>query len=372
MELALTILHNFLAFVLIISVIVFIHEFGHYWVAKKCGVKIDAFSIGFGMELFGWNDKSGTRWKICAMPLGGYVKMFGDEGAASTPDKEKIKKLTAAEEKIAFHTQPLLNKSLIVAAGPAANFILAIIILTFFFAHYGRPFATPQIGEIKKESAAELAGLQVGDIITELDGTKIERFDEIRNIASLSPGVEMSLVYMRGGVEMKGKITPKLSETDDIFGNKVKIGLLGILPDAAAVTHKEMGIGEAIGAGFSETYGICARTLKAIGQMITGSRASDELSGIIRIGDYSGKAWERGFETVLWFMAVLSINLGLINLFPVPLLDGGHLAFYFVEALRGRPMAEKFQEYAFRVGAFLLITLMIFATYNDLKHYGIL
>lgn len=369
MELFTLILHNFFSFIVIISVIVFIHEFGHYWVARRCGVRVDAFSIGFGPEVWGWDTKSGTRWKICAIPMGGYVKMFGDEGAASTPDNKKLKKLTKAEEKVAFHTQPLFSKTLIVLAGPVANFLLAIIILSCFFATYGRPEATSEIGEVKEKSAAASIGLVAGDVIIELDGTKISRFEDIRNIATLNPNLELSITYDRAGKIIHDKITPVLSETTDIFGNKVKIGILGVLP--GAVTHKEMSPGEAVAAGVTETYDISVRTLKAIGQIIVGTRSRDELSGILRIGDYSGKAVDRGFETVLWFMAVLSINLGLINLFPVPMLDGGHILFYAIEAARGRPLAEKVQEYAFRIGFTLLIMLMIFATFNDLKHFGI-
>lgn len=361
--------HNFLSFVVIISVIVFIHEFGHYWVAKRCGVKIDAFSIGFGPEIFGWKDKSGTRWKISAFPLGGYVKMFGDEGAASTPDNEKIRKLSAEEEKVAFHTQPLLAKSAIVSAGPIANFLLAILILTFFFAFYGRPETTPEVGDVQPESAAANIGLQTGDIITSLDGTNIARFEDIRTIASIHPEEEINITYLRDGKEINTSITPTLSESSDVFGNSIKIGLLGITSNQ--IIHKKLGWGESAVTAVHETWSISMRTLEALGQMITGRRSADELSGILRIADYSGKSVDQGLRTVFWFMAILSINLGLINLFPIPMLDGGHLMFYVIEAVSGRPLAERFQEAAFRVGFVLLILLMVFATFNDLKHFGV-
>lgn len=364
------ILHNFFSFIVIISVIVFIHEFGHYWVAKKCGVRVEAFSIGFGPEVWGWLDKSGTRWKISAFPLGGYVKMFGDEGAASTPDSKKMKKLTPAEEKVAFHTQSLIKKSAVVSAGPIANFLLAIIILTFFFSQYGRPETTPEVGEVMEGSAAEEAGLKSGDIIIRLDGADISRFQDIQNIATLSPNIEMPITYIHNNQEINGVITPRLSESEDLFGNKIKVGILGIR--SGKVEYKEMSLTQAIGAGFTETYSISARTMKALGQMITGQRDSSEISGILRIAEYSGQSVDKGVNTILWFMAILSINLGLINLFPIPMLDGGHLMFYAVEAASGRPLAERVQEYAFRVGFILLIMLMVFATYNDLKHFDIL
>jgi len=363
------ILHNFLSFIIIISAIVFIHEFGHYWVAKKCGVKVESFSIGFGPEIWGRFDKSGTRWKIAAFPLGGYVKMFGDEGAASTPDTKKLKKLTAAEEKIAFHSQPLLAKTAIVSAGPIANFLLAIFILFFFFAIFGRPETSPEIESVQEGSVAEEAGLKSGDLITELNGTKIERFEDIKEIISLNPDIMMKIIYLRQGSEIEAYITPKIMESEDIFGNKVKIGMLGVT--SGKVIYKEMSIPQALVASVLKTYNISIQTLQAVGQMITGTRSTDELGGILKIAQYSGQSVDKGLATIFWFMAVLSINLGLINLFPIPMLDGGHLLFYAVEAANGRPLAMKVQEYAFRVGFVLLITLMAFATYNDLRHFGV-
>ena len=363
-------LHNLFSFIVIISVIVFIHEYGHYWVAKRCGVRIDSFSIGFGPEVWGWDDKSGTRWKISAFPLGGYVKMFGDEGAASTPDSKKIKKLTAAEEKVAFHTQSLPTKSAIVSAGPIANFLLAIVILTALFFQHGKPITTSEVGEIVEGSAAAEIGLQSGDIIIELDGSDISSFQDIQNIASMSPDIEMTITYLRDGRKIQNKITPRPSETEDLFGNKVSVGILGIR--SGKIIYKEMSFGESLIASTTETYSISIRTLKALGQMITGKRDSSEISGILRIAEYSGQSVDKGFDAILWFMAILSINLGLINIFPVPMLDGGHLMFYAVEVASGRPLAERVQEYAFRVGFVLLIMLMVFATYNDLKHFEVL
>lgn len=363
-------LHSFLAFIVIISVIVFVHEFGHFWVARRCGVRVDVFSIGFGRELFGWNDRHGTRWKVSLLPLGGYVKMFGDSSEASTPDGNALAKMTAEEKKVAFHFKSLSQKAAIVAAGPAANFLFAIVVLVGFFMYYGKPITAPEVGDVAKGSAAEAAGLKTGDVIVELRGSAIKRFEDLRAIASLHPGEEMALVYRRGTEEISGKITPRLSETKDIFGNTIKVGLLGI--SSTALQYESMSLWRAVPESIAETYRISTNTLKALGQMLTGARSADELSGVLRIGKYSGQAADKGIAVVLWFMVILSVNLGLINLMPIPVLDGGHLLFYAVEAVKGRPMAERFQEWGYRVGFSLLILLMVFATYNDLRHLNVL
>jgi regulator of sigma E protease len=370
MELATLILHNILSFVVIISVIVFIHEFGHYWVAKKFGVRIESFSIGFGKEMFGWNDKHGTRWKIGWAPLGGYVKMFGDESAASTPDNDKLRSMSDDEKKHAFFYQKLYKRFLIVLAGPAANFITAIVILTFFFVVYGRPETKPIIETVVENSAAAELGLKKGDEIIELDGNKIERFEQIKGVVSLSPNIPISITYLRDGKEVKTTITPKSVETKSIFGDVAKIGLIGIT--ASIAEYKKLGVVESVSASVNETYDISKKTLQAIGQMITGQRSAQEISGILRIADYSGKSVDQGFRMVFWFMAIISINLGLVNLFPIPMLDGGHLFFYLVECVRGRPLSEKTQEYFFRFGFFILMSLMLFATFNDLRHFNLI
>jgi regulator of sigma E protease len=370
MELASLIIHNILSFVVILSVIVFIHEFGHYWIAKRFGVKIETFSIGFGKELFGWNDKSGTRWKIAMWPLGGYVKMFGDEGAASTPDSAKIKSMSDEEKKHAFFYQKLYKRFLIVLGGPAANFITAIIILTFFFAVYGRPETKPIVDKIVEKSAAAEIGLKVGDTITKLNGSDIARFEQIRGIVALNPGITIDITYVRDGKTINTKITPQIHETKDIFGDVTKIGLIGI--GATASEFKKLGVVESMWASVEETYDISAKTLEAVGQMITGQRSSQDISGILRIADYSGKSVDQGFKMVFWFMAIISINLGLVNLFPIPMLDGGHLFFYLIEAIKGKPLSEKTQEYFFRFGFLILMSLMLFATFNDLRHFNII
>lgn len=370
MEILTLLVHNIFSFVVILSAIVFLHEFGHYWVAKRFGVKIESFSIGFGREIFGWNDKSGTRWKVCWAPLGGYVKMFGDSGAASTPDNEKIRLMSEEEKKQAFYYKKLYQRFLIVLAGPAANFITAIVILSFFFSIYGRPETKPIIEVVVKDSAAEKIGLKPGDEIVELGGTKITRFEQIKGIVSLNPGIAISITYVRDGKEIKTTITPQVHETKDIFGDVTKVGLIGV--SSTIAEFKKLGVLDSVMASVHETYDICDKTMMALGQMITGQRSAQDISGILRIADYSGKSVDQGIKMVFWFIAILSINLGLVNLFPIPMLDGGHLFFYLIEGVRGRPLSEKTQEYFFRFGFLILMSLMLFATFNDLRHFNVI
>lgn len=374
MDLIQLVLHNFFSFFVIISVIVFIHEFGHYWVARRCGIKVEAFAIGFGPEIWAREDKHGTRWKLCWFPLGGYVKMFGDEDAASAPDGEKIRQLTEEEKKVALHTQPLWKKSSTVAAGPIANFILAIIIFTFLFSMYGRRETSPEVGTVLENSAAAEAGLQAGDVILRLSNTTVNRFEDIVGLVTISPEMPLEIVWLRDNIEMRGTITPKKTETEDVFGNKVEIGLIGIksLQTNEYQSSENMPLVPAFVAAVEETWSFSIRTLKVLGQMLTGTRSPKELSGIISIVKYSGDSVSLGFKMVLWFMAILSINLGLINLFPIPMLDGGHLFLYGIEAIRGKPLGERTQEYLFRAGFAMIIMLLVFTVVNDLQRFGIL
>ncbi len=364
-----TLVHNIFSFVFILSAIVFIHEYGHYWVAKKCGVKIESFSIGFGKEIFGWNDKSGTRWKVSYIPLGGYVKMYGDENAASTPDKKKLKKMTEEERRISFHTQALWKRFLIVLAGPAANYIFAIIVIAIFFSVYGKPFTAPIVSGVQKDSAAETVGLQIGDKIISVDGDKVKSFEQIKGIVSLHPDIEIELSYEREGKVIETNITPKKQSSKDIFGDEVEIGLIGI--SSEKMEYRKLTPMQGVHNSFLEVYDLSAKTLQALGQIVTGQRSSDQISGILRIADYSGKSVEQGIRVVVWFMAILSVNLGLVNLFPIPMLDGGHLLLYIIEGVRGKPMSDKAQDYLFKFGFALLIALMLFATFNDLKYFKI-
>lgn len=365
MEIFSGLLFNAVAFIFVISVIVFIHEFGHYYVAKKNGIKIEVFSIGFGKELFGFFDKSGTRWKVCLIPMGGYVKMFGDAGAASTPDAEKLKSLTKEEEKLAFHTKSLPIKAAVVSAGPIANFVLAVVILFFFFISYGKVYVEPVISQIMENSTASEAGLQIDDRILKIDGDEIKTFDDVQRIIALNTGTPVKIELERHSQIINLELTPKMVEREDAFGNTIKAPLIGI--QASVSSYEKLGAIDALGASFVEVYHISAGTLKAIGQIITGSRSAKEITGPIGIAKYSGQSAEKGLSTLFWFMAIISVNLGLINLFPIPVLDGGHLLYYIVEAVRGKPMADKYQQLGFRFGTAFVLFLVIFAVYNDLS-----
>lgn len=351
------------AFFLIISVIVFIHEFGHYIVARWCGVRVEQFSIGFGKELVGWDDKHGTRWKIAVLPMGGFVKMFGDADAASTPDNDVAKEMTPEEREVSFVHKSLPKKTAIVAAGPIANFLLAIVILAGFFMFIGKPMTPAVVGGVQEDSAAAAAGLQAGDRFVEISGRSISQFSDVQRMVRMYPAMELDMLIERDGEMIHLFVTPEAVESEDVFGNTVTIGRLGVA--SGEVIHDTLSPGQAVVAAVVETYTMCMDTLRAMGQMIAGQRSVDELGGPIKIAKYSGQSMEKGFATVLWFMALLSINLGLINLFPIPMLDGGHLFFYAVQAIIRRPVPEKIQEFAFKCGFAFIISLMIFTTVND-------
>ncbi len=355
---------NILPFLVVLSIIVFIHEFGHYIVAKLCGVKVEAFSVGFGKEICGWNDKSGTRWKISWLPLGGYVKMFGDINPASAPDP-KLQFMSEEEKQYSFHHKSLWKKALIVAAGPFANFVLAVAIMTAMFSYYGKAYNSTEIGGVLEGSVAETEGLRVGDKILSINGSTVESFADISRIVSLHPEIAIEFIYEREGKETKTNITPALVEQKDLLGNKTKIGRLGITPTKTEQHTLPLSVPEAFSTSITEVYNISASTFTALGQMITGKRGTEDLGGPIRIAQYSAQAYKQGLVTVLWLMVVLSVNLGLVNLFPIPMLDGGHLMYYAIEAVRGKPMAQAFQEYGFRFGLLLLLGFFIFVTIND-------
>ncbi|OKH90065.1 RIP metalloprotease RseP [Thalassospira sp. TSL5-1] len=354
-----------LAFLFVLSVLVFVHEYGHYWVAIKAGVKVESFSIGFGPEIVGWNDKSGTRWKISALPLGGYVKMYGDMNPASAGMRDD---LDEEESKYAFHHKGLLARAAIVFAGPLANFIFAIVIFTVLFAAVGQQRALPVVGEVSPDSAAAAAGLQPNDQIVAVDGKQIEWFDELYVLIHEKPGQQVDLTVKRGGETLDIPATPQ-AVTEGKGPDATTFGRLGVSA-GKFVSHRD-GIFDAIGNGVNTTFGIVTQTFSAIGEMIAGKRDSSELGGPIRIAQMSGQVAEGGIAPLLSFMGYLSVSLGLINLMPVPLLDGGHLVFYLIEALRGKPMSAKAQEYGFRLGAGLVFSLIIFATWNDLSHLGV-
>jgi regulator of sigma E protease len=355
-------------FLVVLSVLVFVHELGHFWVARRCGVKVEVFSIGFGREIFGWNDRHGTRWKVSWLPLGGYVKMFGDSDVASAPSAEAAEMSPEDRSRSFFH-KTLGQRAAIVIAGPAANFLLAIVLLAGMFAFVGQPFTPPEVGGVLPGSAAELAGIQAGDRIAAIDGSRIERFEDIQRIVQLNLDRRLAMTVERGGTTVELDVAPVVIEETDRSGNVVRVARLGIRGQGMA--FKKHNPAEAVWRAAQETWNQTAGTLKALGQMIGGSRGTEELGGPIRIAKMSGEVAQGGIGSLLLFMAVLSINLGLINLFPIPMLDGGHLVLYAAEAVRGRPLPPRAVEYGFRIGFALVISLMVFATWNDLVHTGV-
>ncbi len=365
MDIALHFLHTLWSFFIVLSVIVFIHEFGHYLVAKWCGVKIVAFSIGFGKELIGWNDKSGTRWKISLLPLGGYVKMFGDASSASTADAEALTRMSEAERAVTFHYKSLPRKAAIVVAGPLANFILTIAIFAFFIMTTGLPSADPIVGQVLPDSPAQAAGLKSGDRILQINEDKVSSFNDIPYLISTNLGTPIVLLVERADKDITMTITPREVEDDDGLGNKIKHPLIGI--KSAEIKYHDVGPVRALSESVRRTYMLCATTLKVVGQMITGKRGAGDLKGPLGIAQLSGQATGKDFHTALWLIAMLSANLGLVNLFPIPLLDGGHLAYYAVEALRRRPLSQQIQEYGFRIGFVILFSLMAFTLMNDIS-----
>jgi regulator of sigma E protease len=363
MALAQLILHNFFSFVFIISIIVFIHEFGHFWVARLCGVKVDEFSLGFGFKLFSRIDKKGTLWKFCALPFGGYVKMFGDRNASSMPDLTAIAQMSAADKKQSFIGKNVWQRMAIVAAGPAANFILAIFILTILFKMNGLTTVLPVVDEVLPQSAAFEADLKKGDKILAIDEKEISNFDELRLVVSQSGDKELNLKIERANQILQVKITPKVALHKDFFGDEVKLGMLGV--SASEVSRQDLNLGQSFVEGAKQTYQVSGAILKALGELITGKRDFKELGGPIKIAKYSGKTVEMGASAVAWFIAMISINLGVMNLLPVPVLDGGHLFFYAIEAIFKKPLSQKVQKIGFQIGFSLVLTLMIFTTFND-------
>lgn len=354
---------NLVPFLVILTVLVFVHEMGHYLVARRNGVRVEVFSIGFGPELFGWNDKANTRWKVSAIPLGGYVKMFGDADPASTQGSG-LDGMSEQERAVSFHHKRLGQRTAIVVAGPAANFIFAIVLLAGLYSIVGQSYAPPTVDLVVPQSAADAAGLRVGDRIVEVDSVSISRFDELQRIVRDSPDRALALVVERDGRQVRLSATPRKTDEIDALGNPVSFGRLGVQSkQVQMIRHDPL---TAVWLATKETWSLVRQTLAAVGQMIAGSRKTDELGGPIRIAQLSGTVAEAGLVSSIWFTALLSINLGLINLFPIPVLDGGHLMFYLAEALRGRPLEERVQEWASMAGLSVVIALMVFVTWNDL------
>ena len=357
-------------FLFVLTIVVFFHELGHFLVARWAGVKVLTFSLGFGPELFGFNDRHGTRWKVSAIPLGGYVKFFGDDSEASTPSSETLAAMTEEERAGSFHHKKVGPRAAIVAAGPIANFILAIVIFTCLFTFFGKPSTTARVDKIEANSAAAAAGFQVGDIVVDIDGNAIGSFSDMQRIVSIHAGDQLNFTVKRGESTVKLLGTPELREVKDPFGNAHRLGVLGITRATApgdTVTER-VDPATALWLGVKETWFVIDRTLAYIGGVFTGREAADQVGGPLRIAQISGQVATIGVAALIHLAAVLSISIGLLNLFPVPLLDGGHLLFYTVEAVRGRPLSERAQEMGFRIGLGLVLMLMVFATYNDILH----
>lgn len=367
-----TVVSYILPFLFVLTVVVFFHELGHFLVARWCNVTVKVFSIGFGREIVGFNDKHGTRWRLSWIPLGGYVKFLGDEDAASTPDRDQIDNMSAKELEGSFHNKTVGQRAAVVAAGPIANFILAILIFTCMFTFFGQRQTLPIIDSVQEASAAAEAGFQAGDRVLSIDGTTIDSFAEMQRIVSVSADRELTIVVRRSDQDITLKATPRRSETKDMFGNVVRRGLLGVRRSASPddwVLKKHDPL-TAAWMGTQETWFVISRTMIYLYDIVTGREKADQLGGPIRIAQVSGQVATVGFLALINLSAILSISIGLINLFPIPMLDGGHLLFYSIEAIRGKPLSDRTQDIGFKIGLALVLMLMIFATWNDLIHIG--
>jgi len=355
-------------FLFVLTVVVFVHEMGHYLVGRWCGIGVTTFSIGFGPELIGFNDRRGTRWKLCAVPLGGYVKFVDDMNATSTPDAEEMGKLTAEERKVAFHTQPVWKRAATVFAGPAFNFILAVAVFAVMFSTYGRYVSEPMVAEVRAGSPAEIAGFLPGDRFVSVDGNRVNTFADVQRYVSGRSGDEIVFVMLRDGKEIELRATPIITEQTDALGNTIKIGIIGV------VNNEELGQPRLISyspAGafveaVTETGHIIARTGQFLQRFVAGREDRCQLGGPVKIADMAGRAAALGFEWLVQLVALLSVGIGILNLLPIPPLDGGHLVFYGVEAVIRRPVSERTMEAFYRVGFFAVLAFMGFVFWNDL------
>lgn len=357
-------------FLFVLTIVVFFHELGHFLVARWCGVKVLVFSIGFGPEIAGFNDRHGTRWKIAAIPLGGYVKFFGDENAASVPDQTALDAMNSNERRESFFHQKVPARAAIVAAGPIANFLLAIVIFAGIFTFYGKQNTSARVDTVQPGSAAATAGFRAGDLVVAIDGRAVNTFSDMQRVVSTNAGVTLTITVERDGQRTSLQAIPALKEVKDNFGNVHRIGVLGISRSMAPDDLKLERVNPltAIVLGIEETWFVVDRTLAYIGGVVVGREAADQVGGPIRIAQVSGQVAHAGMVALIHLAAVLSVSIGLLNLFPVPLLDGGHLLFYGIEAIRGRPLSERAQEVGFRIGLAIVVMLMIFATFNDIIH----
>jgi regulator of sigma E protease len=369
-----TMLTYALPFLFLLGLVVFIHELGHFLVGRWCGVRVLTFSIGFGREIFGFNDRHGTRWKISALPLGGYVKFYGDMNVASAPDMDAVRQMTEQERKESFPLKPIWQRALIVAAGPIANFLMAIVLFAGLVMFAGRMVNDPYIGGIVPGSAAEAAGFKTGDKIIRINDRAVATFEDIQRLVNPSAGVEVAVRILRDGQESVIRVTPRMEERREKLGI-TRIGLIGLrASEDPAHRHREFyGPLQALGHGVGETYFIISRTLDYVGKLFTGREYADQLSGLPRVVQASGEVTKAsGFTGLLALTALMSVSIGLLNLFPIPMLDGGHLVFYAYEAIRRKPASEAAMEMSFRLGFGIVIALMLLATWNDIKHFAAL
>ena len=355
-------------FLFVLTVVVFVHEMGHYLVGRWCGIGVKAFSIGFGPELVGFNDRHGTRWKLSAVPLGGYVKFVGDMNATSQPDEEGMEALTEQEQRVAFHTQPIWKRAATVFAGPLFNFILAIAVFTVMFSVYGRYVADPVVAEVREGSPAAMAGFAPGDVFATVDGRPVETFADVQRYVSGRAGDRIVFGMRRDGKEIELVATPELSEQLDAIGNTVRIGVIGVVNTQAVGKPRviELSPTQALGAAVTETGHVIARTGQFLKRFVVGREDKCQLGGPVKIAEMSGRAASLGFEWLVQLVALLSIGIGILNLLPIPPLDGGHLMFYGFEAALGKPVSERVMDGVYRVGLLLVLGFMAFVFWNDL------
>jgi regulator of sigma E protease len=357
-----------IAFIFVLSIVVFVHEFGHFIVARWCGVKVRTFSIGFGREIWGFNDSKGTRWRLAWIPLGGYVKFLDDENAASQPSPEALARMTPEERTGAFQTKPIWQRAAVVSAGPIANFILAIAIYSGVNMAVGVRTISPKVGEVMAGMPAAAAGFKAGDTITSVDGWAIEGFEDVQRIVSINGERKLRFGVDRNGEKLVLEVTPQVKEQKDAFGGVFRRGLIGITPSRApeAMEVKRVGPVEALRLGVRETYTNVTQTLQGIGDIIMRRQTADQMGGPILMAEVSAKVAELGIEPMLLWIAFISANIGFLNLLPVPVLDGGHLLFYAIEAVRRRPLSHRIQEIGFQIGIALVLMLMVYVNLNDL------
>ena len=355
-------------FIFVMSMIVFFHELGHYLVGRWCGVKIDAFSMGFGPELFSWVDKKGTRWRLAAFPLGGYVKFHGDANAASAGEAAHIAALPADERRLTLAGQPLRNRAAIVAAGPIANFILAFVIFTGLFMGFGRVEHSARIGEVEQNSPAAKAGFVAGDLVKSIDGDPISTFQDLQQATMLSTGLPMTFVVVRDGADKQIIATPEIAAVDQGPLGKRRMGHLGLVSsrDTADTKFERCGLPTCAAWGGEQVWFIVKATGAYVGGLFAGRESADNLSGPIAVSQIAGEMAKISFWQLFSLAALFSVSVGLMNLLPVPLLDGGHLMFYALEGLRGRPLSDRMQQIGLRVGIAFVAMLVIFTTSHDI------